>query len=187
MKSQKRTPYFLLLSLLVASGISILTTAKAADSSSGSSQEVHQLLSQVKTVAIALEQDSAELAGWTRQKTLTWQSHAAKLAEIKEHVNKAGALLTQLNQAREGASPWQHQAIDRIYPILKELDDNTEATIDHLNDNSANIHFAAYQDYAEAGYDLSKELTTLVSDYVDYGEHEEALRSLQDKLQPAGS
>ena len=186
MNSQKRTPYILFLSLLVAGCFSISPPAKAADTSSGSSQEIRQLLSQAKTEAIALEQDSDQLARWTQAKTLSWESHAAKLSAIKDHVNKAGELLTMLNEAREeGALAWQHQAIDRIYPILKELADNTEATINHLNDNHANIHFIVYQDYARAGYDLAKELSTLVRDYVEFGEHEEAFHSLQEKLSVA--
>jgi len=186
MNGQKKTPHILILSLLVAGCFSISPAAKATDTSSGSSQEIRQLLSQVKTEAITLEQDSDQLAVWTGAKHLSWESHATRLSTIKDHVNKAGELLTKLNEAREeGASSWQHQAIDRIYPILKELADNTEATINHLNDNRANIHFTAYQDYAKAGYDLAKELAALVSDYVEFGEHEEAFHSLQEKLSAA--
>jgi len=185
MNSQQRTPYILILSLLVAGCFSIAPAAKAADTSSGSSEEIRQLLSQVKTEAMALERDSEELAAWTGVQQLSWESHARKLSSIKDHINQAGKLLAQINEARKGASPWQHEAIDRIYPILKELADNTEATINHLNDNSAHIHFTAYQDYAQAGYDLSKELAALVADYVEFGEHEEAFRSLQEKLSAA--
>jgi len=187
MNSQKKTPYFLILALLVAGYFSISPAAKAADTSSGSSEEVSQLLSQVKTEAIALERDSEDLAAWTRAKQLSWQSHADKLNAIRDHVNRAGQLLTELNEAREGASPWQQQAIDRIYPLLKELADNTEATINHLSDNRAHIHFPAYVDYAKAGYDLAKELAALVSDYVKFGEHEAEFHRLQEKLQPAAS
>ena len=187
MNNQKRIPYFLILSLLVAGCFLISPAAKAADNSSGSSQEISRLLSQVKTEAVALERDSDELALWTQSKQLSWESHAKKLNEIREHINEAGKLLTKLNEAREGASPWQHQAIDRIYPLLKELADNTEATINHLNDNRAHIHFAAYQDYAKAGYDLAKELAALISDYAEYGDHEAEFHRLQEKLQTAGS
>ena len=145
-----------------------------------------QLLSQIKTEAVALEDDADVLASWTRAKQVGWDSHAGKLNEIREHVNQAGKLLDKLNIAREeGASPWQHQAIDRIYPLLKELAENTEATINHFNDNKAWIHFTAYQDYAEAGYTLAEELTTLITDYVDYGNHEAEFHRLQEKLQPA--
>lgn len=187
MNGKKRTPYFLILSLLVAGCLSISPAAKAEDTPSGGTQEISQLLSQVKAEAIALKVDSDQLAVWARGKQVSWASHAQKLGQIKDHVNKAGELLTELNQARGTASPWQQQAIDRIYPLLKELADNTQATINHLNDDQRNIHFSTYEDYAKAGYDLAKELATLVSDYVELGEHEAEFHRLQEKLETTAS
>ena len=110
-----------------------------------------------------------------------------KLNRIRDHVNQAGQLLDKLNEAREGASPWQHQAIDRIYPLLKELADNTEATINHLNDNKAHIQLPAYMITRRRATMLAEELSNLISDYVEYGEHETEFHRLQDKLQPAAS
>ena len=107
MNNQKRTPYFLILALLVAGCLSISPAANAGDTSSESSEEVSQLLSQIKTEALALEDDADVLASWAVAKNLSWESHAGKLSEIKDHVNQAGQLLTKLNEAREGASPWQ--------------------------------------------------------------------------------
>ena len=185
MNSQKRTPYFLILWLLVAGCFSISPAANARDTSSGSSAEVSRLLAEVKTEAIALERDAADLHAWTGAKQVGWESHSGKLNLIREHINKAGQLLPRLNEAREGASPWQHQAIDRIYPLLKELADNTEATINHFNENMARIHFPAYQDYAKAGANLAKELAALLSDYVEFGELEEEFHRLQENLEPA--
>jgi hypothetical protein len=185
MNRQTRTSYILILSLLVAGCFSTLPAVHAVDTSSGSSEEIRQLLSQVNTETIALERDAEDLASWTRAKQLSWQSHSVKLDKMRSHINEAGQLLTKLNEAREGASPWQHQAIDRIYPLLKELADNTQTTINHLTDNQTQIHFAQYRDYVKSGAGLAKELAALVSDYVEFGEHEEAFRRLQEKLSAA--
>jgi len=188
MNNQKRTPYLLILSLLVAGCLSISPAANAGDTLSGNSVEVSQLLTQIKTEAKALEHDADELAVWTRGKNLHWQTHSAKISEIKDHVNEAGQLLDKLNQAREGgASAWQHQAIDRIYPLLKELADNTEATINHLNDDRNSIRFGEYEDHTRASYNVAKDLAALISDYVDFSEHEAEYHRLQDKLQPSTS
>jgi trans-aconitate methyltransferase len=187
MNSQKRTPYFLILWLLVAGCFLISPAANAGDTSSESSEEVSQLLSQVKTEAIALERDSEDLAAWTGAKQMSWESHAGKLNEIKDHVNQAGRLLRQLNEASGTASPWQQQAIDRIYPLLKELADNTEMTINHFNDNKDKIHFSAYAEYAKAGYELAHDLAALVSDYVEYGNLEVDFHRLQEKLDSTAS
>jgi hypothetical protein len=169
---------------LLAAGCYLISSgAPAEDTPSGSSQEVNQLLSQVKAEAVALEHDCEELAAWTRTTGMNWQSHAEKLNLIREHVNEAGRLLSNLHDARETASPWQQQAIDGIYPLLKQLDDNTESIINHLNENQSKIHFSPYTDYAKAGYELAKDLAALVSDYVEYGKLEVDFHRLQEKLE----
>ena len=38
-----------------------------------------------------------------------------------------------------------------------------------------------------AGYDLAKELAGLITDYVDYGDHEAEFHRLQENLQPTES
>lgn len=183
MNTQKRTiPYLVLLGLAVAGYFLISPTIQAEETSAGSSEEIRQLLAQVKTEAVALDRDCDQLAALSRNKQHSWESHALKISSIKDHVNQAGKLLANLDAARAGASPWQHEAIDRIYPLLKELADNTQATINHMNENRANIHFPAYEDYTKAGAQLADELAALVSDYVEFGEHEAEFHRLQDKL-----
>jgi len=152
------------------------------DISPESSQEINQLLSEVKTEATALEQDYDRMAIWAGGQHTSWQSHAEKLNLIREHINQAGRLLVRLHDARHTASLWQQQAIDRIYPLLKGLADNTEGMINLLNDNRKVIHFSEYRDHANAGDELANDLTALVSDHVEYGEHEAELHRLQDKL-----
>jgi len=186
MRTQKRTMfYFLLMGLLAGGCFLISSPAPAEDTPSGSSQEVNQLLSEVKTEAIALERDCDEIATWTSTMGLSWQSHASNLIRISEHINRAGRLLKQLQDVRHTASPWQQQAIDGIYPLLKQLDDNTEAMINHLNDNQSRIHFSPYTDYAKAGHELARDLASLVSNYVEYGNLEVEFHRLQDKLDSA--
>ena len=187
MNSQTRTSYVLILALLVAGCISISPAAKAADNEAGSSKEIHELLTQVKSEAKALEHDADLVAIWARSKQLSPQTHAVQLNEMREHINQAGQLLQNIHTAREGASAWQQTAIDRIHPLLKELADNAEATISHFNDNRNRIQFSEYENYTKASYDLAEELAALISDYVDYGDHEAEYHRLQEKMQTAGS
>ena len=187
MNSQKGTSFLLILALMVAGCISISPAAKAADNAAGSSQKIHELLTQVKAEAIELKRDAHDLEIWAKGGQISWQTHGAQLLVIREHINKARKLLAQMNKARHTASPWQQQAIDRIHPLLKELADNTGATINHFNDNKSHIHLSDYADYAKAGSDLAEELATLVSDYVDFEEHEADYYRLKDKLEPAAS
>lgn len=188
MNTQKSTiPYLVILGLVVAGCFLISPAAPAGEIPSGSDAEIRQLLAQVKTEAIALEHDADSLFAWARAKQVSSRSHSESLISMKDHINEAGKLLAKLHEARDTASPWQQQAIDRMYPLLKELADNTQAMINHFNEDKAHIGFAAYEDYAKAGYGLAKELASLISNYVDYGDQEAEFHRLQEKLQLTAS
>jgi DNA repair exonuclease SbcCD ATPase subunit len=150
------------------------------------SEEVTNLLSEVKSEAVQLKGDAEDMKSFTLSK-LTWQSHAAKIEQIKQHVNKSGELLSKLQGAKGSASAWQAQAIDRIYPILKELAASVESTIDHLNKNPRRIHTAPYTDYVAAAADLATDLNGLVGDYLKYGEAKNKSEELAQKLEVPGA
>ena len=85
---------------VLASGTSTVYGAQI----SKDSKEVSTILADVKTEAIQLRHDADELKAFTHS-TLSWQSHAAKVEEIKRHVNSAGKSLSKLDSARGSASP----------------------------------------------------------------------------------
>lgn len=170
-----------ILPLLVAGYLIILPAPRAVASSVGDSEEVSKLLSEAKSEAIELRYDAEKMEAFTRSK-LNWESFATKINEIREHVNKAGELLARLNQVRETGLPWQQQAIDHILPALKELAENTESTIEYLNENRRLIHNKEMENYCLVNYELAKELAALVGDFIDYGETEARFADLQKKV-----
>jgi hypothetical protein len=170
-----------ILALLVAGYLMILPTTRAEASSIGDSKEISKLLSEAKAEAIELREDAEKMETFTRSK-LSWESFAMKIMEIRGHVNKSGELLAKLNQARETGSPWQQQAIDHITPALKELAENTESTIEHLNENRRLVHSKELEDYCVVNYELAQELATLVGDFVSYGETSAKFAELQKKV-----
>ena len=185
MSTDKSTQYLLLVALLVAGYLTTSPYRAVAAISASGSEEVSGLLADAKTEAHELERDAGEMKMFTRS-SLTWRSHAAKLEEIKRHVNQAGQLLTKLNEARSTATAWQQQAIDAITPLLRELASNTTAMIEHLNKDQDSHRFnTEYQDYAAANCDLATNLAALITDYVEYGKHQAEFQRLQDKLQAA--
>ncbi len=172
-------------------GLSLVALAFATSTVYGAqtskdSKEVSSILSDVKTEAIQLRHDADELKAFTHS-TLSWESHAAKVDEIKRHVNNAGQSLSKLDSARGSASPWQQQAIDRISPLLKELASNVESTIEHLNQKPKLLRTGPYADYAAANYDLSSNLAELISDYVEYGKSKARSEELAAKLEVPGN
>src|SRR5579864_40971 len=134
------------LMLLAAGYLMIAPAARAVDSSIGDSKEISTLLSEAKSESIELREDAEKMEAFTRSQ-VSWESFAAKINEIKDHVNKTGELLAKLNQVHETGSSWQKQAIDHITPALKELAENTKLTIEYLNENKKVMHSSELEDY----------------------------------------
>ena len=164
-----------LLAFLAAGSLLIPTTLRATDS-----PEVTKVLTDVKAEAIELKVDSGDMESFTRS-TMTWRGYGSKLDMIKGHVNNALALLAKLKNAEATGSQWQQAAIKRIEPLLKELADNTTATINHLNANQGKVHLPAFTDYVKANHELATDLEALIRDFVDYGNAKEKFESLGSK------
>jgi hypothetical protein len=167
---------------LFLGALALATSTACGAQTSKDSKEVSTIFADVKSEAIQLKQDADELKSFTHS-TLSWESHAVKVEEIKRHINNAGKSLSKLDAARVGASPWQQQAIDRISPLFKELASNVESTIEHLNQKPKLLQTGPYADYAAANYDMASNLAELVSDYVEYGKSKAKSEELATKLE----
>ena len=165
--------------LLVVGCLVIPTELKAIEP--GGSAEITKLLADAKAEAVQLKDDAEDLESLVKSK-LSWESYARKVEMIKEHINNTGKLLTKLQDAQVTGAPWQQTAIQQIDPLLRELAANTEATINHLNENRANIHFAQFKDYVRANYELAMDLEALIRDFVNYGEAKDKIERLGKRL-----
>lgn len=145
-------------------------------------EAITNLLSDAKAEAVALNSDAQQLFSYTRSK-ITWQTHAAKLNEMKEHANKASRIVQDMNNMKGVGSPWQQTAIERITPALNELATNLQATIEHLNQNQSQVHMPAYKDYAAANAQLAEDLAQTVSDFVNYAQTKGNFETLTRKLE----
>jgi hypothetical protein len=166
---------------LVAGFFMASYTVNAADFPD--SEQVSKLLSEAKTMAFQLKEDAAAMESFTRS-NVTWESHAAAINQIKEHVNALGRQVAKLKDARNAASPWQKTAIDRINPFLDELGGYTSAVIEHISVQRK--HSAEeYKDYLEANADYSADLAAMIADFVDYGKTKQRFERLTAKLEVA--
>src|ERR1019366_4887689 len=114
--------FALLLAGFVASPATLKTGANP------DSEQVSKLLSEAKTMAFQLKEDAVTMESFTRMAT-TWESHAAAIHQIREHINALGRQVGKLKAAEGDASPWQKTAIDRINPYLDEMSGYTGAVI----------------------------------------------------------
>src|ERR1035437_6118379 len=149
------------------------------------SEEVTKLLSEVKSEAVQLKDDAEDMKSFTMSK-LTWQSHAAKIEQIKQHVNKSGELLSKLQDAKASASSWQNRAIDEVTPLLQQIAASVTSTIEHLRKNQGRIHTPPYTDYVASTADLATDLSGLIADYVAYGEAKNKSEDMEKKLEVPG-
>jgi hypothetical protein len=146
------------------------------------SDRVSQLLAEAKTQAQRISEDASTLETYTRS-TQSWESHAAAVAEMREHINLAGRTLVRLDQSRDTASPWQVAAIDRINPLLREIAMNTGSAIEYLNKKPNQLKSKEYKDYVDTMAQVSSKLAGLITDFVDYGHTKDRLERLSAKLE----
>jgi hypothetical protein len=146
--------------------------------------EVAQMLLEAKQHAAELATDADELESLTRS-NVSWQSHADKLEQIKEHVNAMGQLVPKLVASRDSASPWQQQAIDRMIPLLKELAANTSAAIEHLKQHPERPTSGAYTEYLKENTETAHQLSDMISSFWRYGQTRAKLENLEQKLEIA--
>jgi len=165
--------------ILVAGFLTASSIANATDVPD--SEQVSKLLSEARTLAFQVKEDAVTMESYTRM-NVSWESHAAAINQIREHVNALGRQVTKLNGAKGAASPWQKIAIDRINPYLDELGGYTAAVIDHLN-GTPRHNMEEYKDYLEANVDYSSDLAAMIADFVDYGNAKQRMERLSAKLE----
>jgi hypothetical protein len=125
------------------------------------------LFQEARTTATQLNRDAETMESFTRS-NLNWQSHSAQITQIKDHINKAGSILSQMQAARAEAKPWHQDAIDGITPALKELASNTESIISHLNENPRRLKDPTYMQYLKSNAQSAREPAAAVGNVVDY-------------------
>jgi hypothetical protein len=146
--------------------------------------EVTRLLAEARDEAAALSKDADEMEALTRS-DVNWQSHAAMLENIKDHINSLAQTIEKLNAMRDSASDWQRQAIDRSIPLMRDLAANTTAAINHLNENKLRPTSGNYTEYLKENAETAHQLSDMISGFVRYGETREKLDKLEQRLEVA--
>jgi hypothetical protein len=144
------------------------------------STQASKLLQDARTSAAQLARDTAQMVSYARSQ-VSWQTHAGQINRVKEHVNNTGKILADLHNARDGAEPWQQEAIDKITPIVKQLASNTESIINNLN-STKQTWGPEFQGYLNSNSELANDLSKLIGDYLDYESAKSKTQGLGQKL-----
>lgn len=163
----------------------LLLFSAIAPAQSEENSAVSHLLADAKEKAAILSQDSDRMEGLTHS-DVSWQSHAEMLETVKQHTNDLARVVEKLNTARDSATSWQQQAIDRIMPLMKELASNTTAAISQLNKSRTRPTSSSYTEYLQANSDTAHDLANMISSFVQYGQAKAKFEKLGQKLELAG-
>lgn len=146
------------------------------------SEQVTKLLVETKAMAVQLSEDAATMESFSRM-NVSLETHAVAINQIRDHVNALGRQEAKLQEAKEGAAPWQRTAINRIVPFLDELVGYTYAVIEHINERPKVLTTVEYNDYLAANADYASDLAAMISDFVNFGRTKERLERLTKKLE----
>lgn len=163
-------------------GSSLLLFSVLASAVKEENAEVSRLLDDAKDKAAVVSRDADELEALTRS-DVSWQAHAAMLDTMKDDVNSLAKSVEKLEAMRNSASPWQQQAIDRMVPLMRELASNTTAAINHVKDLQRRPTSPEYADYLRQNAQTSKQLSDMISSFVDYDRTRARLAQLEQKLE----
>jgi hypothetical protein len=182
MNSSRGSLHCLAAGALMASILLLACPVLLAVESKEENPQVTQLLSEAREKAAVLSRDADEMESLTRS-DVSWQTHASMLETMKEDVNDLGKIVERLEASRESASQWQRQAIDRMVPLLKELASNTTAAINHLDQERTRPTTGEYADYLQQNAKTARELSDMVSSFVQYDQTRAKLEKLEQKLE----
>jgi hypothetical protein len=176
MRTPKKEHHFftLLFSLLVLCATPLLAIENE-------NAKVSRLLQEAKEKAAVLSRDADEMEALTRS-DVSWETHASMLDTIKEDINSLAHTVEKLNAMRNSASTWQKQAIDRMVPLMRELAANTTAAINHLNEQRTRPTTPEYAEYLRQNSKTSRQLSDMISSFVDYDQTRAKLAQLEQKF-----
>jgi hypothetical protein len=145
------------------------------------SQELTTLLEQASDEARELAIDAEDLQTLIVSDQ-NWLTHALKLAKIKGHVDNMALIVDKLTKSQRSGSELQEQAVERILPLVKELQVNTTDAMNYLNQNKDRPVSDAYKQYLEKNAQTARQLSDIVSALDDYQKSMTEINRIRIKL-----
>ncbi len=131
------------------------------------SQQLTTLLEQAGDEANELAVDADDMQALIISDQ-NWLTHALKLAKIKGHVDNMALIVDKLTKVQRSGSELQEQAVERILPLVTELQANTTAAMNYLNQNKGRPVSDAYKQYLEKNAETARQLSDIISALDDY-------------------
>jgi hypothetical protein len=172
---------------LFATGSAFATPATIpAAESTNLSGKASTLLAEIQEQGAGLTLHAETLGTFAWNPQFSWQSHAFYLDGVKGHINAVGERITELQQIRHAALPWQQQAIDEVTAHAAQVAASTQAAIVHLGENQNRLFVPEYRDHLTTIASSSGDMKETVDKFLDYERTQQKFQRLQNELELAG-
>jgi hypothetical protein len=94
-----------------------------------------QDLRQIERVSANAATEAEREEQMSQSLTMTVESHAASLNQIRDDLNRIGREVKKLEAEQQSLAPWQREALMRTVPLLKDAAEKTNHAIRFLNEN----------------------------------------------------
>jgi DNA repair ATPase RecN len=167
-------------------GFAVLLVATVAPSASAESRtpdrdaqgQMADRLADFKRAASQLRQEADTLDAHGRSRA-SWQSHTYQLLTVKDHVNRLGMTLAELEVLKPQASESQKMAIEHARPHLASVAQSTTRAFELIKDNRGSVHFPEYGEVVSDIYDHADVLHLKLDAILDYESAKERLDALE--------
>jgi len=127
----------------VVIAILMLGFALVASARTGYSEQISISMHQARLHATQAAADLALLQTYSKA-GVPWQVHFHRLQQVQDHVNALVADYNRLDALRYKATPSQVAALDRIQPLLQDLQSQVKETLHYLVYNSVAVNMPPF-------------------------------------------
>ncbi len=145
----------------------------------GKTPDVARELIDLKGKAFKVQREAEILKSVTSNGRMHWQTHAAHLDTLKNHVNDLGKMLARLEEMKPQASEPQQVAIESAGPHLVAIADQLGGAIRLVNEQRSSVYWSPYR---ETVAEVSEHATSLYEKLGTILNYEDAKLRL-DKLE----
>jgi hypothetical protein len=144
--------------------------------------EADTIFENIQATAKRARLQADTLQSFDQDSQLSWDSHEAKLRELKNDINSIGARFCRLETIRRVVAPWQQKAIDRMAATVQLMADNDQDALNLLNANRQAYLLGSYQRYVNTLDTLSERLVRSADHDVKYARGTKDYRDLGHNL-----
>ena len=163
--------------------LSLLTIFTLTASVHGASRPLGDQLKDFKYTTYAMLKEADTLNSLVPRRGLQWESHTYRLNALREHVNRLGKILSELEAQKAAGTHSQSLAIEHARPHLVSVAQNLTQAITLVNENRNNINSNEYADAVRNIYVHADALYNNTDTILDY--EEAAVRLNKLALRPS--